>query len=225
MVSVWKQQPNNQPTHLNSVFTRGFPANWLSHPNIPLRSARKRRRREKERANEGVNRSSPPEDDCYWIELICILMQPQGWTIPICTYLLLTAFDKHTDKGSDSIQGEQNNWRVLKQITFNWCLHQAPGDRLPGSSPLWDEGNRIHFSLGEWEINDPEMDLCEMRYEPGPPRTLTDSWLTGVNCQGGPTGLKVQDWPSRTLTPNISRNLRLKCYILRACRPLSDFYI
>lgn len=201
MVSVWKQQPNNQPTHLNSVFTRGFPANCLSHPNIPLRSARKRRRREKERANEGVNRSSPPEDDCYWIELICILMQPRGWTIPICTYLLLTAFDKHTDKGSDSIQGEQNNWRVLKQITFNWCLHQAPGDRLPGSSPLWDEGNRIHFSLREWEINDPEMDLCEMRYEPGPRGLwLTADWqgLTAREgrlawrCKTDPLGLSLQ---------------------------------
>lgn len=40
----------------------------------PLPSVRRKRSGE-QRANEGVNGSSPPDDDRYWIELICILMQ------------------------------------------------------------------------------------------------------------------------------------------------------
>lgn len=108
-------------------------------------------------------------------------------------------------KSSDSIQGETNNWRVLRQIAFNWCLHQASGDCLPGSSPLWDEGKRIHFALGEREINDPEMGLCEIRYEPclrGLGWAQTDGWLAGVNfrregrlawrCKADPLLLSLQ---------------------------------
>lgn len=197
MVSFWKQVHNNQPTHPNIMFTGGFQANYLRHW-FALQRTSVKCEEEKETKGELMKVSTRTRHHemiviGIEIELIYILMQTQRRTIsvPICCWQSLI---RSQTKSNDSIQGEQNNPRVLKQITFNWCLHQTSGDRLPGSSPLCDEGKRIHFFLGEWEINDHKMDLGEMRYElclGGLARAQIDSWVTGVNWRGRLTGLKV----------------------------------
>lgn len=61
----------------------------------------------------------------------------------------------------DNSKGKQQG---EEKIAFNWCLHQVSAICLPKSSPRCNDGKRIHFSLREWEIDDPEMELCEMRY-------------------------------------------------------------
>lgn len=102
----------------------------------------------------------------------------------ICSVLRRTASVRNKSRGW--IQGGANEWRVPRQNALSWCFYRAPADCLLGSSPLWDGRRRIHFALGEWEINDPEMGLCEIRYEPRLGGLCwADSWLAGVNFHGG----------------------------------------